>query len=370
MDYMFADCESLEEIDLESFNTSSAITLSGMFYNCISLKSINISNFETRKVKSIDSMFYNNRLLVSIDLSNFDTTHILRMQNLFDGCEKLEYINLQNFNEKYSPEISSMFQRISRNPTLAPKIYKLANQSICGNFSCHTDWKSAQKGKYTYNNICYEKCPKNTVSYNGLDCIFKCDLQKCKSCNNESDALDLCISCNSGYYPKINDKNNINGYINCYDNIKEKYYLDKNVQKFMPCYKSCGTCNTSGTYENNKCLTCDPNYEFPFKSGSYYNCYTCNNYYFNNFGTFICLNEKICPQNFSNLIEVKRQCIDKCSNDLEYKYEFRNKCYKKCPDIISQESKNKIFYCESICTKTKPFEIIYPNMKMKIQMRI
>ena len=54
----------------------------------------------------------------------------------------------------------------------------------------------------------------------------------------------------------------------------------------------------------------------------------------------------------SKIIYNKRECIDKCSNDKEYKYEYNNTCYKSCPNG-TQISKinNKLceedLYCEN-----------------------
>ena len=39
--FMFYDCESLESIDLSSFNSNNVSDMSSMFYGCYSLKSIN-----------------------------------------------------------------------------------------------------------------------------------------------------------------------------------------------------------------------------------------------------------------------------------------------------------------------------------------
>ena len=116
---------------------------------------------------------------------------------------------------------------------------------------------------------------------------------------------------------------------------------------FKSCYKSCKTCTKNGTMENHNCLTCDTNYEFSLSFGDYYNCYPkCNNsyYYFDNNKNFICLNKTECPIGYNNLIEEKKQCIDNCENDPEYKFYFRKKCYKECPKGISYESETQNYF--------------------------
>jgi hypothetical protein len=42
------------------------------------------------------------------------------------------------------------------------------------------------------------------------------------------------------------------------------------------------------------------------------------------------------------LIEEKKRCIDDCSKDNIYRYEYKNKCYIKCPP----KTKNNNYICE------------------------
>ena len=56
------------------------------------------------------------------------------------------------------------------------------------------------------------------------------------------------------------------------------------------------------------------------------------------------------------------KCIDKCENENNYKYEYKNKCFSECPegtmkneDILKNEKK---YFCKIICGEEKPFEII------------
>ena len=56
-------------------------------------------------------------------------------------------------------------------------------------------------------------------------------------------------------------------------------------------------------------------------------------------------NSPQCPNNYK-LIETKSLCINNCSNDTEYIYEFNNKCYLYCPfnSILSENNKCKCNY--------------------------
>ena len=50
-----------------------------------------------------------------------------------------------------------------------------------------------------------------------------------------------------------------------------------------------------------------------------------------------------------------------CSNDAEYKFEFKKRCYKVCPQNTTISDNNLLtnkYFCEVICPKDYPFEII------------
>ena len=192
-----------------------------------------------------------------------------------------------------------------------------------------------------------------------------CPLEKCSQCTKESLAQNLCTKCNNekGYYAIYDEQINNSGNIHCYNNI-EGYYLNIDEKFYKPCYNSCKSCEKNGDDINHNCITCNSNYDFSINKNSYYNCYhKCDNYYyFNNEGKYICLENKICPEAFNKLIIAKGQCIDDCSKDIKYSYEFRNKCYEECPKITSYKSKDKNNFCEVNCTKETPLEIVeYQN---------
>ena len=434
MDVMFYNCYLLSSINLGSFDTSLVTSLGYMFYQCKSLTSINLSHFKTGLVYDIDYMFYNNYELTSIDLSNFNTQSMTQMDHIFYGCTKLEYINLKNFEEKLSPTTGDMFTNIVKNAVIcldsnkSQNVYQKASLISCVTFSCNNDWRSVQKKivkdtglcvdscsppLYKYEGECYSSCPANTVTYNyncylcSQDCktcnyninilktectscyenkylhkgncvdecingyyedendssikICKCEeYTKCKSCSKESlSHNNLCISCNDYYYPILNDNNNFGNYINCYNGNLDYYYLDDD-NYYKSCYYSCKTCNINGNNKTHNCITCNTGYELNISKNNFYNCYPkCNNYYyFDNEGNYICLKNSECPIDFNKLIPERGECLDNCTKDSHYQYEFRNTCYNECPSDISYISKSNNYFCEVNCTKQMPFEIV------------
>ena len=46
---------------------------------------------------------------------------------------------------------------------------------------------------------------------------------------------------------------------------------------------------------------------------------------------YLCYNFTNCPSEYKNLIQEKKLCVKKCDLDDLYKYEYNNKCFKKCP---------------------------------------
>jgi len=422
---MFNCCHSLQSIDLTSFDISSVTKFGHMFYDCFSLISINLTHFKTDLVCDIDYMFYNNQELTSIDLSNFNTQNMTEMDHIFYNCKKLEYINLKNFEETKNPTRTDMFYNIPKNVVIclysgkSPNIYNLANKIIYVTFSCNADWKSDQKNltiyRYEYQGKCINYCPLNTYTYNNKcyscdsnckTCSFdenilinsnftscepnkylymgncidncingyyeddndssikicKCVKIKCKICSTESLNKNLCISCNDGFYPMLNDESNKGNFINCYNGSLDYYYLDINNKIYKPCYYKCKTCDKNGDDNNHNCLECKSEYGLKKLINGYYNCYSkCDNhYYFDKYRNYVCLGVKKCPNDYNKLIPQLGKYIDNCSKDSDYPYEFTKTCYSQCPNdefVKSYESKNKNKFCEVNCTKEFPFEI-------------
>ena len=111
MDYMFAYCNHLTELDLSNFDTSQVTDMSYMFYNC-SLTELDLSNFDTSQVTDMSYMFYNCSL-IELDISNFDTSKVKNMSSMFQSCSSLTNLDLSNFNTSQVTDMSYMFRRCS-----------------------------------------------------------------------------------------------------------------------------------------------------------------------------------------------------------------------------------------------------------------
>lgn len=113
MSFMFSNCVSLVDINLESFDTSNVINMNGMFMmygqSYSSLKRIDLSGFDTSRVTDMTDMFVCNTSLEYLDLSNFNTANVTNMFHMFARCEKLKVLNLSNFDTSNVANMTFMF---------------------------------------------------------------------------------------------------------------------------------------------------------------------------------------------------------------------------------------------------------------------
>ena len=230
-----------------------------------------------------------------------------------------------------------------------PKGYYLQNEDngILG--KCHQNCEECDIGPDENNNNC-KTCPNiKTIYYDFGNCKESCinghyidenSIKKCKcSSNIECQACDefgKCLSCNNeiGYY-QIEEENNENNnrFITCKKD-PEGYYLSNKIYK--KCHETCKSCNGGG---ENKCTECKPKYELrnDFNNGK--TCYEkCKfNYYYDSDNNIICTSDSSCPDDMK-FIEPKKRCIEVCKNDNIYKFEYKGKCYERCPQNTKMSS--------------------------------
>ena len=344
LNQLFYNCKSLESLNLSNFNTQKIENLGNMFYGCSSLKYLNLSNFDTSNVINIDNMFYGCWSLTSLDLSNFNTSLIKNMNKVFYNCTKLEYINLKLATLRNDVKTDNIFSLVSQNLVICSQSekwqYMISNEPLtiyCNNNKIH--------------NLNSLKCYTNISTFENIN-------NKCKSCG-------------INYYQLYNDSlyiNNNKGKISsiyCYES-PEGFYLDKNNNNpfYKPCYESCKKCNIIGNATHHNCTECKLDFYFELNLKSFKNCYNnCSFYYYKDKynDIFYCTERKECPEKYNKLISEKKECIHKCEEDDNYKYEFRKECYKECPEgSIKQDNISMIdkFFCKPVCLEDKPFEII------------
>ena len=120
--------------------------------------------------------------------------------------------------------------------------------------------------------------------------------------------------------------------MNCYNDLEEEgYYLINNY--YHTCYSSCKKCSEEGDVDNHKCDVCKNNYTKINETNKENNCYKkCSFYYYiDSSNQYQCTETNECPSEQNKLIKEKNKCIDKCSNDNFYRYEYNNECFIECP---------------------------------------
>ena len=230
---------------------------------------------------------------------------------------------------------------------------------------CHDNCKSCTTGPTSTNNSCTTCKDTVTIYYDLGNCVSECtnghftenSIMKCKCssdisceyCSVESKAQNLCVTCNTNYYPKKEDPENRDSFIKCYNDstISSGYYLNTNI--YEPCHTNCLKCSGAGTDNDNKCTICNDGLTLIKNKLNIINCYTtCTNYYyFDNGNNYHCTTELKCPDNYK-LINVKGKCIDNCEYDDTYKFEYNGDCYNECPPNTINSSSNT-YICELNC---------------------
>ena len=323
MDNMFYECTNLKSLNVNNFETSNVKTTNSMFYSCKSLTTLDLSSFTTSAVTNMGSMFQNCNSLISVNLNNFDTSQVTTMSLIFYGCSSLISLNINSFNTVNATGSHHLFTDIGNDlifcvdPDKTVEIsselsgYTNNCEDICftgsnvkilvDNKKCIINCQDDNIYKYEYKNICYEECPINT--YVSSDNLFLCQ------------------------------------------NNPEGYYLDINIYKL--CYESCRYCSNAGDENSHNCIECVDGYVFVNDTDKENNCYQkCDfYYYFDSSGNYQCTESNNCPIIYNKLIIEKNKCIDNCSNEDIYQFEFNYQCYKICPNDTHVSSDN-IHLCQ------------------------
>ena len=139
MTALFSGMNSVKELDISMWDTSSVTSIDGMFALGSSTKTINISNFDfshlTNKPfwliasSSLETLNMSNSILPqdcssffaqgpgfkgkNIILTNVDTSHVTDMNSMFAGCSGLTSLDLSNFDTSHVTNMYRMFAAAS-----------------------------------------------------------------------------------------------------------------------------------------------------------------------------------------------------------------------------------------------------------------
>lgn len=115
MSSMFTNLVSLTELDISTFNTSNVTTMAYMFSGMVNLKTLNLGeNFKTYKVKNMRNMFAGLQSLTSLDVTMFDTTNLTNAQYMFAQCNSLKTLDLSSLEMSKVTNMNYMFYDMLR----------------------------------------------------------------------------------------------------------------------------------------------------------------------------------------------------------------------------------------------------------------
>jgi surface protein len=322
--------------------------MESMFDGCESLISLNLSSFDTSKTKNMEFMFNNCKILERIDVSNFDTSLVTSMKNMFSGCEKLLFLDIKNFNFSFTINFDNMFDNCISLIYLNIDELEINQenrnyQNIFGVKANDTEYCIRGFDKdilLNYNIIsnCSHTCFKNdsSIIFEKRICIEKCEKDEEYRYEYNKRCYKICPN---GTHPSYRDEYlceedkkcpelNIN-ISKCQEKAEYGYYFDINDEIYKACYKNCEKCYGPGNEDNNNCSKCIKDMSLLDENYKKTNCFPkCNYYYYLDiFQNYFCTNNSECPKSFPKLVKEKNKCINNCTNDNKYKFEYNNTCY-------------------------------------------
>lgn len=132
MQEMFNNCPKLTEIkNLENLNTKNVVNMEAMFANCSSLNELDLSRFDTSKVTNMRYMFSENASLARLNLKGFDTSQVTTMRTMFYKCSSLTELDLGSFNASNVKDMYGMFMDCAKLRAIYVSNGKWAIQSSC-----------------------------------------------------------------------------------------------------------------------------------------------------------------------------------------------------------------------------------------------
>ena len=352
---MFYGCSNITEIDFSSFNNPDINDTSEMFSSCISLKSINFSNFYTSKVITMEKMFdfcYN---LISLNLSTFDTQKVQRMQCLFHYCKKLKFLNLSNFNVSQVESVSQIFFECNDLKSIDLSGFKNSKISSINYmfYECYSLTSVDLSNFYSSNQVSLHGTFYNCIN------LKEIDLSKLSDIGSTYSAFYNCHSLINLNFPNFKLTSNINFedmFYNCtilkYINMSNA--VENSAASYVSIFQGIGD---GLKFCINETKTPKLYQELLKVNLTSLNCSYCLNYIFNENGVSKCTKFRECPEKYDKLIPAKKECIDDCSKDDKYRYEFRKKCYNNC-SIDNFTLKYKGYLCDIECPKELPFEMV------------
>ena len=109
MSFMFSSMDEFK-FDFSKLDTCNVKNMSHMFYNNKDILNLDLYNFNTINVEDMSYMFSSCESLTSLKISDFNTKKVINMKGMFQNCITLEFLDLSNFNTELVTDMSNMFE--------------------------------------------------------------------------------------------------------------------------------------------------------------------------------------------------------------------------------------------------------------------
>ena len=315
MNTMFQNCFNLEYINFNNNIEKKLIVddMSYMFDKCRSLKSLDLSKLDTYNLKKMSQTFSNCWSLTSLNFNGFNTSSVITFMGMFNNCSSLKSIDLSSFDTSQVTIFNSMFYFCSSLTSINLSSFRTSKAFTMDRmfFECNKlkslDLSNFDTSQTEYMSNLFYNCTELT----SLD-ISNFNIGIAKSMEN------MFFNCNNLQYINISNFKGINN--TNIDNLFKK--IPENVTY---CFNSENEIEIPEIIEQLKSKKCSIN--------------DCSDDW---------------QKKEKKLIADKNMCVYDCLLDDEYKNEFKNQCYRDCPNgtYLSPEN-NK---CIIICGEDLPFE--------------
>ena len=310
--YMFSDCVNLKNIIFNNSNSFIINEIAYMFYNCQSLESLDLSSFDTSNVMNMAFLFSGCISLTSLNVSIFNTSGTINMMNLFGDCNSLKSLDLSTFNTFNVHAMANMFKNCYSLTSLNLSNFETTNcYSMSGMFYGCKELISLDLSNFITINI-----DSFSIMFSECQKLIYLDISNFDTSRSEF-MMEMFKNCSNLEY--INFSNYIDGE---YSNMTDMFnYVPSNLtycskdETLMP--------NTLKKLKDKNCIINDCSEKWKIKQ--------------------------------KKVISEKSICIYDCSEDNEYKYEYKNICYKTCPNETYLSKNGKM--CLIKCPADLPFEL-------------
>ena len=293
---------------------------SNMFAKCYKIFEINLSNFDTSKVTNMKYMFYNCSSLTSLDLSNLNTSQVTNAISIFSRCSSLISLDLSNFD---TSQITSFYNMFSECTALTSVNLSNFNTSVAESML-----------------FMFCKCSSLT----SLD-LSNFDTSQVRDMNNMFSYCSSLTSLNLSNFDTSQVLNMKSMFYKC-NNLE---YI--NLNNFDD--RQLNQLNQSQMFTNipiNVVIYTKKNIsELKIYNQIKYKCYT------------IYANDDW-KSHQKKIINNTSNCIERCENSSQYKYEYNGKCYENCfHGFLYAENNNKTNECKCELEKC----LTCPNVALK-----